>query len=47
MRTGGLTGTPSHSVQGFVLLMAALYIAVNLALDIATTLLDPRVSHDV
>ncbi len=34
-------------VQGFVLLMAALYIAVNLALDIASTLLDLRVSHDV
>jgi peptide/nickel transport system permease protein len=34
-------------VQGFVLLMAVLYILVNLALDIVTTLLDPRVSHDV
>ncbi len=34
-------------VQGFVLLMAALYIVVNLALDVVTTLLDPGVSHDV
>jgi peptide/nickel transport system permease protein len=34
-------------VQGFVLLMAVLYILVNLAIDIVTALLDPRVSHDV
>ena len=34
-------------VQGFVLAMAFLYLMVNLAIDIATGLLDPRVRFDV
>lgn len=33
-------------VQGYILLMAALYIVVNLAIDIATVLVDPRVRYD-
>lgn len=33
------------AVQGFVLLMALLYIALNLAVDIAIILVDPRVAH--
>jgi peptide/nickel transport system permease protein len=34
------------AIQGFVLLMAILYILLNLAVDIATTVIDPRVRHD-
>lgn len=33
-------------VQGFVLVMAILYLIVNLAIDIATALIDPRVALD-
>jgi ABC-type dipeptide/oligopeptide/nickel transport system permease component len=32
-------------VQGFVLAMAALYIVVNLAVDVLATIIDPRVSY--
>ncbi len=34
------------AIQGFVLLMAILYILLNLAVDIASTLIDPRVRYD-
>jgi ABC-type dipeptide/oligopeptide/nickel transport system permease component len=33
-------------IQGFVLVMAILYLIVNLAIDIATALIDPRVALD-
>lgn len=33
-------------VQGFVLVMATLYVALNLAIDIAYTLVDPRVQME-
>jgi peptide/nickel transport system permease protein len=33
-------------VQGFVLAMAILYVALNLMIDVAYTLIDPRVSLD-
>ncbi|HTO65536.1 MAG TPA: ABC transporter permease [Bradyrhizobium sp.] len=33
-------------VQGFVLVMAALYLVVNLMIDITTALIDPRVAVD-
>jgi peptide/nickel transport system permease protein len=34
------------AVQGFVLAMAILYVALNLMIDVAYTLIDPRVSLD-
>jgi ABC-type dipeptide/oligopeptide/nickel transport system permease component len=34
------------AVQGFVLMMALLYIVVNLAVDVATTFIDPRVRFE-
>ncbi len=34
------------AVQGFVLMMAVLYILLNLAVDIAATLIDPRVRFE-
>lgn len=33
-------------IQGFVLVMAALYVIINLAIDLTAMLLDPRVSFD-
>jgi peptide/nickel transport system permease protein len=33
-------------VQGFVIVMAFFYLVVNLAIDVITTLLDPRVAFD-
>lgn len=33
-------------IQGFVLVMAALYVLVNLVIDVVAVLLDPRVSFD-
>jgi len=33
-------------VQGFVLTMAMLYVALNLAIDLAYTMIDPRVQLD-
>ncbi len=33
------------AVQGFVLSMAVLFVALNLAIDIAYTLIDPRIGH--
>jgi peptide/nickel transport system permease protein len=33
-------------VQGFVLMMALLYILLNLAVDVASTLIDPRVRFE-
>jgi ABC-type dipeptide/oligopeptide/nickel transport system permease component len=33
-------------VQGFVIVMALFYVAVNLAIDIAAAIVDPRVSFD-
>lgn len=33
-------------IQGFVLLMAGLYVAINLAIDVVAGLLDPRVRFD-
>lgn len=33
-------------IQGFVLLMAALYLVINLVIDIVAVLLDPRVAFD-
>ena len=32
----------AHMVQGFVLAMALLFVALNLAIDIVYTLVDPR-----
>jgi ABC-type dipeptide/oligopeptide/nickel transport system permease component len=34
------------AVQGFVLMMAILYILLNLAVDIAATMIDPRVRFE-
>jgi ABC-type dipeptide/oligopeptide/nickel transport system permease component len=34
------------AVQGFVLMMAVLYVLLNLAVDIASTAIDPRVRYD-
>ena len=34
------------AVQGFVLMMALLYIALNLAVDVASTFIDPRVRFE-
>jgi peptide/nickel transport system permease protein len=34
------------AVQGFVLMMAILYVLLNLAVDIATTMIDPRVRFE-
>jgi peptide/nickel transport system permease protein len=34
------------AVQGFVLMMAVLYILLNLAVDIAATMIDPRVRFE-
>lgn len=33
-------------VQGYVLIMAAIYVVVNLTIDVATVLVDPRVRYD-
>jgi peptide/nickel transport system permease protein len=33
-------------VQGFVLVMAMLFVAINLMIDILYTVIDPRVSID-
>ena len=33
-------------VQGFVLVMAGLYLVVNLVIDITTALIDPTVAFD-
>ena len=33
-------------IQGFVLLMAGLYVIINLAIDVAAALLDPRVAFN-
>jgi peptide/nickel transport system permease protein len=33
-------------IQGFVLLMAALYVIINLVIDVVAALLDPRVAFD-
>ena len=35
------------AVQGFVLMMAILYVLLNLAVDIAATMIDPRVRFEV
>jgi ABC-type dipeptide/oligopeptide/nickel transport system permease component len=34
------------AVQGFVLMMAILYVLLNLAVDVVTTAIDPRVRYD-
>jgi peptide/nickel transport system permease protein len=34
------------AVQGFVLMMAILYVLLNLAVDMLTTAIDPRVRYD-
>jgi peptide/nickel transport system permease protein len=34
------------AVQGFVLMMAILYVLLNLAVDIAATMIDPRVRFE-
>jgi peptide/nickel transport system permease protein len=34
------------AVQGFVLAMAILFVLLNLAIDVAYTLIDPRVRLD-
>ncbi len=34
------------AVQGFVLTMAILYVLLNLAVDVAATMIDPRVRFE-
>ena len=34
------------AIQGFVVMMAVIYILLNLVIDITNTIIDPRVSHD-
>ncbi|RRH72391.1 ABC transporter permease [Falsigemmobacter faecalis] len=34
------------AIQGFVVIMAVIYILLNLIIDITNTIIDPRVSHD-
>lgn len=34
------------AVQGFVLMMAILFVLINLAVDLASAIIDPRVRHD-
>lgn len=42
----GLIASDYAAVQGFVLTMAMLFIAVNLAIDVLYTLIDPRLGMD-
>ena len=41
-----LVASDYAAVQGFVLAMALLFIAVNLTIDLILTLLDPRVGFE-
>ena len=34
------------AVQGFVLMMAILYVLLNLGVDVVSTVIDPRVGYD-
>jgi ABC-type dipeptide/oligopeptide/nickel transport system permease component len=42
-----LIGLDYAPVQGFVLVMAAIFIAINLLIDLATVVIDPRVGLDL
>jgi ABC-type dipeptide/oligopeptide/nickel transport system permease component len=42
-----LIGLDYAPVQGFVLVMAAIFIAINLLIDLATAIIDPRVGLDL
>jgi ABC-type dipeptide/oligopeptide/nickel transport system permease component len=39
----GITGRDYDAIQGFILLVAATYVVVNLVIDVLYMLIDPRV----
>jgi peptide/nickel transport system permease protein len=38
-----LTGSDYDAIQGFVIVVAVIYVFLNLAVDLAYTLIDPRI----
>jgi peptide/nickel transport system permease protein len=38
-----LTGSDYDAIQGFVLVVAVIYVFLNLAIDLTYTLIDPRI----